>query len=208
MRTRLFLLCFCVVSYLYSIAQPVNNNCSGAIAITTLDGTCQTGFDVTGATEDVGSGACTGGANENVWFSFVATGVSAQIQVNNGPGIPEISLIQFNGAPCDPGVASELDCSAGAPLTVDNILTVGQVYYVMVAFTNNADGTFDICINNPPPAPNDNCANATPINNLDNACIDSNNDWPSTDWAIPGCFTGSTFNTWFSFVAQGVSLDV
>jgi gliding motility-associated-like protein len=208
MRTRLLLLCCCVVSYLYSVAQPINNPCSGAINITTLDGTCTTAPDIALATEDIGPGACSAGNNLNVWFTFTAVGVSAQISVNNGPGAPEITLIHFTGGACNPAGAVEIACSAGAPLTVDNVLTIGTTYYVMVAFTNNADGTFDICINNPPPAPNDACITATPIGNLNSNCITSNNNWPSTDVLTPGCFTGSTYNVWFSFVAQGVSLDV
>ena len=207
MRTRLLLLCICVGSYLYSVAQP-NNPCSGAIPITNLDGTCLTGNDNPGATEDIGPSSCTVGANENVWFSFVADGVSAEIAVNNGPGVPEITIIEFPTTPCNAADAQEVDCISGTTLVVDNLLVVGNTYYVMVAFGNNADGTFDICIDNPVPASNDNCFTATPLFNLDNACFNSSNEFPSTDVLIPGCFTGSTYNVWFSFVAQGVSLDV
>lgn len=207
MQTRLFLLCFCVVSYLYSAAQP-NNNCSGAIPITNLDGTCTTGNDITGATEDIGPSSCTVGNNENVWFSFVADGVSALVTVTSAIGTPEITLVSFPTTPCNAADAQEVDCVTGNNLIVDNQLVVGNTYYVMVAFTNNADGLFDICITNPDPAPNDACITATPISTLDNACINANNDFPSTDVLTPGCFTGSTYNVWFSFVAQGVSLDV
>ncbi|HXR79489.1 MAG TPA: hypothetical protein VN763_01155, partial [Saprospiraceae bacterium] len=105
MRTRLLLLCCCVVSYLYSVAQPINNPCSGAINITTLDGTCTTAPDIALATEDIGPGACSAGTNENVWFTFTAQGVSAQITVNNGPGVPEITLINFTGGACNPAGA-------------------------------------------------------------------------------------------------------
>ncbi len=207
MRQRILLLCIGIVSYLYCIAQPANNNCAGAISITSLDGTCVTGFDNTGATEDIGPGACTAGANENVWFSFVADGVSAEIIVTNGIGTPEVTLIEFPTSACNPADASEIACSADAPLVLDNDLVIGNTYYVMVAFSNNADGIFDICIDNPPPAPNDACITATPISNLNNNCTSSNNDFPSTDVLIPGCFSGSTYNVWFSFVAEGVSLD-
>src|SRR5688572_10775216 len=155
MRRRLLLLCICVGSYLVGIAQtPVNNDCAGAIPITVLDGSCTTANDITNATEDVGPSACTVGANENVWFRFVAQGVSAEIVVSNAIGVPEISVIQF-GTPCVAGSASEIGCATGSPLVLDNQLTIGTTYYVMVAFSNNADGFFDICIDNPVPAPND-----------------------------------------------------
>lgn len=162
MQTRLFLLCFCVVSYLYSAAQP-NNNCSSAIPITNLDGTCTTGNDITGATEDIGPSSCTVGNNENVWFSFVADGVSALVTVTSAIGTPEITLVSFPTTPCNAADAQEVDCVTGNNLIVDNQLVVGNTYYVMVAFTNNADGLFDICITNPDPAPNDACITATPL---------------------------------------------
>ena len=207
MQTRLFLLCFCIGSYLFSIAQPANNPCSGAIPITSLNGSCLTGNDITAATEDIGPSACTVGANENVWFSFVANGVSAEIVVANGPGTPEITIVQFPTTPCNAGNSVEVDCSTGSPLIVDNQLVVGTTYYVMVAFSNNADGFFDICIDNPAPAPYDACTTAQSLTNLEGVCATYNNNFPSTDVLVPGCFTGSTYNVWFSFVAQGVSLD-
>lgn len=207
MRTRLLLLCICVGSYLFSIAQPVNNPCSGAIPITTLDGTCTTGNDITGATEDIAPGGCTVGSNLNVWYSFVADGVSAEIVVANGPGTPEITIVQFPTTPCNAGNSVEIACSTGSPLIVDNLLVDGTTYYVMVAFSNNAPGFFDICIDNPNPAPYDACATAQPLTNLEGACATYNNNFPSTDVLTPGCFSGSTYNVWFSFVAQGVSLD-
>jgi hypothetical protein len=138
----------------------------------------------------------------------VAIGVSAEIVITSAIGTPEITLVSFPGAACNAAQAQEIACITGSPLIVDNLLTIGSTYYVMVAFSNNADGAFDICIDNPVPASNDACTNATPIANLNNVCATYNNDFPSTDVLIPGCFTGSTYNVWFSFVAQGVSLDV
>lgn len=207
MQKRLFLLCVSVGISLYSIAQPANNNCGSAIPINTLDGTCVVNMDITNATEDMGPSACTAGANENVWFTFVADGVSAEIVVSNAIGTPEITIIQFPTSACNLGDAQEIDCSTGSPLIVDNALVEGTTYYVMVAFSNNADGFFDICIDNPEPANNDACTMAQPITSLDGTCGNFNNDFPSTDVLIPGCFTGSTYNVWFSFVAEGVSLD-
>ncbi|MGB3079681.1 MAG: gliding motility-associated C-terminal domain-containing protein [Saprospiraceae bacterium] len=206
MRLRIPLLCICIVSYLYTIAQP-NNDCSTAQSIITLDGTCVSGSDNTGATPDVGPSSCTVGSNNNVWYTFVAQGVSAQISVPNGPGVPEITLANFTGAACVPANFNEIDCANATTLVVDNVLTIGNTYYVMVSFTNNGVGVFDICIDNPVPASNDACSNAIPLSNIDGVCTQYNNDFPSTDILTPGCFTGSTYNVWFSFVAQGVSLD-
>ncbi|MEP6646134.1 MAG: gliding motility-associated C-terminal domain-containing protein [Saprospiraceae bacterium] len=206
MRQRILLLCICIVSYLYSIAQPANNPCSTPQNISTLDGTCFT-YDNTGATTDVGPSSCTAGGNNNVWFTFQAIGVSAEIHVTNTIGTPEITLVDFPNTPCNSADFTEISCANGVTLTVDNLLTIGHTYWIMVAFTNNGFGSFDICVNNPVPATNDNCSNATPLSNIDGVCTTFNNNFPSTDLLIPGCFSGSTYNVWFSFVAQGVSLD-
>ncbi|MEO6130930.1 MAG: hypothetical protein ABIQ02_03705, partial [Saprospiraceae bacterium] len=195
-----------MVTYLYSVAQPTNNPCSTPVVISALNGSCTT-YDNTGATPDVGPSSCTVGANNNVWFTFTAAGVSAQITVTNAIGTPEITLANFPNTACSSSDFTEIGCSNTTSLVVDNLLTIGQTYYVMVAFTNNGAGSFDICINNPVPAVNDNCANATTLSNIDGVCTTYNNNFPSTDLLIPGCFSGSTYNVWFKFVAQGVSLD-
>lgn len=205
MRQRILLLCIGLVSYLYCVAQ--NNDCSTPTPIITLDGTCVSGSDNTLATTDVGPSSCTGGSNNNLWYTFIAQGVSAQINVPNGPGAAEITLLQWSGAPCVLANLTEIDCANGPTLEVDNVLTIGNTYYVMIAFASGV-GPFDICIDNPVPASNDNCVTATPLSNIDGLCTTYNNNFPSTDVLIPGCFTGSTYNVWFSFVAQGVSLDV
>jgi len=208
MYKRLYVLCLGMAFYGIALAQSPNNPCGGAIQLTNLNDGCLTGQPIMNETEDIGPTACTVGNNENVWYYFVAQGVSAEITVNNGPGTPEISVIEFPGAPCNAAQAQDVDCVTGTTLQLDNQLDVGSTYYIMVAFSNNMDGTFDICIDNPVPAPNDDCLTATPLVNLDNACFSSTNNFPSTDVLIPGCFTGSTYNVWFQFVAQGVSLDV
>lgn len=206
MHLRLLLLGCCMGLFSYIIAQP-NNNCGNALPIP-VNNNCLTAQDNTGATEDIGPGSCTNGLNQNVWYSFTAVGYSAQINVTGAIGTPEITLVYFPNTPCSGADAQEVDCASGNTLTVDGELTIGTTYYIMVASQSNTYGTFDICLNNPVPAPNDNCLTATPIGNLNNNCFATNNTFPSTDVLVPGCFTGSTYNVWYSFVAQGVSLDV
>lgn len=208
MIQRRIALYICMAISGVALAQPANNPCSGAIALTNLNDGCVNGNDITGATEDIGPTSCTVGANQNVWFTFTAQGVSAEITVTSGPGTPEISVFQFPGAPCNASQAVDIGCITGGTLVLDNDLVVGTTYYIMVAFSNNMAGTFNICIDNPDPAPNDDCLTATQITSLNNACITTNNDFPSTDVLIPGCFSGPSYNVWYSFVAQGVSLDL
>ena len=124
-------------------------------------------------------------------------------------GVPEITLINFPTSPCNAGDAQELECVAGTTLVSDNELVIGQTYYIMVAVSQTTQTDSLISVLTIPLRPsNDACATATVINNVDNDVITANNDFPSTDVLIPGCFTGSTYNVWYSFVAVGVSLDV
>ncbi|HSF88230.1 MAG TPA: hypothetical protein VLA46_02370, partial [Saprospiraceae bacterium] len=139
MRTRILLLCVCVVSYLYSVAQPTNNPCGAAELITSLNGSCDMGNTLDLATEDIGPSACTVGANENVWFYFVANGTSVEVIVTPGGGMgtPEITLVQFPTSPCNAADALEIECVTGTTMISDNELVVGQTYYIMVAASSS-----------------------------------------------------------------------
>ena len=207
---RLLISLLVFVSFSLS-AQPVNDDCGMATPILSLDGTCSGNFNNTGATSDLNPTICNAGLNNNVWFSFVAQGVSASISViaSGGFDTPEISLIEFDPTPCDAASFNAIDCESGADVVVDNELIVGNTYWVSVAFATDLEGDFQICIDNPVPAPNDACVNATPIVTLDGTCQTFNNDYPSTEEEVPGCFAATgTQEVWFSFVAEGVSLIV
>lgn len=207
------------------IAQPINDDCNTATVIGAsnldngqMNGNCVplTGENNTGATGwEVApglyfTGNCWGGAIDSVvFYRFTAQGNSGFVEVTNGPATPHIAVIRFN-VTCDINGAVELGCSSdGSPIVFDNQLTVGQVYYVVVGFVGNAQGTFNLCVFNPVPAPNDGCNGAIQLNNLDGSpCnVSLSNYYASTEGPDPACFpSGATRSVWFRFVAQGVSI--
>ena len=197
-------------------------DCSDAIPVPTLDnsGSCDViSGDNTGAVSwevDPGSGlffsgGCWGGATPPVFFySFTAQGVSGSIEVSNGPvgEDPLVSVITFPNVGCDGLDFQEVGCSDdGTPIDFDNQLVIGQDYYVVVAFTNDAEGTFDLCVFNPEPADNDECADAIQLSDLDGGCNGGySNYYPSSEGVVPACFGTNTYTVWFYFTAQGVSI--
>ena len=150
-------------------AQPPNDFCSGAFAIT-ADGTCYgpgLAETTTAASEDnwIGTVACAGN-NPEVWFTFVATGTDLNISVTGGTmgGNIEFILVEATG-PCS-GLTLEGSACGASPLNtlVSNSLTVGATYYYTVSSTGT-DGTFTTCVTNttPPPVPGQDCPSAAPL---------------------------------------------
>ena len=149
---------------------PANDECDAAESLTVNpDASCTivTTGTVSGATASaVDAAGCGGTEDDDVWYSFVATGT-----------IQAISLINIVGSTIDldyslwsgdcatltlvPGSCSVNDSS------VPTGLTEGETYYIRV-YTNTAtplqNTTFEICVGTPPPPPaNDDCTGAIEI---------------------------------------------
>ncbi|RLD22633.1 MAG: hypothetical protein DRI69_00605 [Bacteroidetes bacterium] len=222
MKRILFFL-LCAVLTHAAIAQPVNDVCLDAVLISSGDldddnGSCQatqpgttvdaTPWDVAGANY---IGNCWNGADtlNVVFFPFQAQGVSASIEVLNGPDDYYITVVEFNAGACDGTNATEWGCGDNAPIVFDNDLTIGNTYYVIVAFANNTPGSFDLCVFNPEPADNDECLGAMPLPDIDGNCNTvplENYYYPSSEANVPACFGTATQSVWFKFTAQGVSI--
>lgn len=133
---------------------PANNNCAGAIPITPGATCTATSATVLNATQSVAG--CAGTANDDVWFSFVATGVTQQIGVNAPTGFDPVVQLYSGGC----GALTSLSCNDasfgnGANGTGNfNGLTAGQTYYYRVYdFFGGmpANPTFSTCVTIPPP---------------------------------------------------------
>ena len=147
---RVLPLIFATLLCFNSFAQPGNDDCANALAITDLDGTCNT-WSLTNATNDLF--ICTGNAGSiNTWGVFTAQGPSVTINVT-GPNKsqPELSLGQFaSGQNCTLAGASLLACQTGGKknwktqtLSSVGTLTVGETYfkaYIRSSCCNTACG--------------------------------------------------------------------
>lgn len=140
-------------------APPGNDNCSGAVLLTSGTVCSNTAGTLLNATATAGLPACGNAASPDVWYSFVAQSAYPIITLNAvGANLataqPRIQL--FSGL-C--GTLTSLACTA-SPLITGNVpltLTIGTTYYVRITTLNLPvpwpAGTYNyaICITDPVP---------------------------------------------------------
>jgi hypothetical protein len=135
------------------VTPPSNNNCSSAPSLTVNSGTSctsPTNGTTVGATQS--STSCAGTADDDVWYSFVATQTSQIITVT--PGTMSDAVFQVYSGTCS-GLTS-LACidntlGSSSETTTVTSLTIGSTYYVRVHSYGNGtgQGTFSICATSP-----------------------------------------------------------
>ncbi|WP_298303552.1 hypothetical protein [Flavobacterium sp.] len=189
-----------------AIVAPSNNNCSNATLVTTNPtATCTTSTSGTtiGATQSqVG---CTGNADDDVWYSFIATGSTHAITVT--PTTLTNAVFEVFSGSC--GGLTSLNCvnlttgSSTETITLSG-LTATNTYYVRVYSNANGtdQGTFSICVTSPPPTPSNNlCTNATALpcatTNLAGTTVNTNNIVNNS-----GC-SMADYGVWYTFVGDG-----
>src|SRR6218665_831701 len=199
---------------------PANDECTGAVGLTVntdlLCGTVTPGtvLNATGSATPIG--ACFGTADDDVWYSFVATNTTHRISILNAAGsVTDMyhSLWTGNCAGLTLVTGSCSDPNTSNPAG----LVVGQTYYVRV-YTYTATGgqntTFNICIGTPPPPPpppvNNECAGATGLTvNTDLLCgtVTAGTVLGATASSTPigTCFGTADDDVWYSFVATATS---
>lgn len=229
---------------------PVNDDCVNAINIQSqihcVEGDSEPlEGDLYGALADdqVITGACLNFATngwEGIWYTFQTEGNDLIIESlgNEDPyillydGCPLTGNILYCGqTPIDLGTIND---ATGDP--TNNFLTLDQVpmtIYMMVGFENGTDSTFRLCIENPPPPPNDQCLNAIDIRD-ELACVDGDgatvigttnySTWymdvgsappnqyawdPTDDGVLPGCFDPLVDEVvYYYFNAPGVDFEI
>ncbi|MFD2915533.1 T9SS type A sorting domain-containing protein [Psychroserpens luteus] len=152
----------------FTPTPPPNDDCSGAISLTS-DTSCYTTLGTTDYASQSQAG-CIGTADDDVWYSFVATGPEHTVTVTSGT-IYDLVLQVFSGT-C--GSLTSLDCEdnnypgAWDPDEETINLTgliAGNVYFIRVyswdSFSSDT-GSFNICITEPCVTP--------PIDNTPNSC--------------------------------------
>ena len=139
----------------YTPTPPSNDDCSGAIGLTS-DTSC---YSTLGSTDYASQSqvGCTGTADDDVWYSFIATGTVHTVSVTSGT-INDLVLQVFSGT-C--GSLTSLDCeNINDPFWFDpdeetiNLtgLTIGNTYFIRVYSWDNTSsdsGSFNICVTEP-----------------------------------------------------------
>ena len=135
---------------------PVNDDCTGATVLTVdTDLTCDaaTSGSSINATESISAITCAGfagDADDDVWYSFVATNSTHIITVDGAANMD--AVIDLRSGACN---GTNIDCSDAT--TADGIevitatgLTPAATYYVRVYDYDAGGGDFTICITTPP----------------------------------------------------------
>jgi hypothetical protein len=200
---------FCLLTN-FLLAQPANDNCSGAQNLGNLPtpASCPSGIgtsvNVTGTT--VGAtptnpynyllGCQTGGnqpapAND-VWYRFVATGNQVNINITAGSPVlanPAITLWtgtcgNLTGVGCDNN-----GTNAGANSAIFEPLTSGQTYYIQVSgSTSTATGNFNLSVN----SQND-CSDCLQGSYITATPAPTNGTYPPNT-QVTFCYTITSFN--------------
>jgi len=200
----------------YPIEIPENDECADAIPVpVNVDYNCTdvVSGTVTYATESSQANGCSGTANDDVWFSFEATGSEHRISLINIAGSTSDLYHAVYSGNC--GSLTELNCSD--PNTSDITgLTAGQTYYVRVFTWNSTDGAdvnFEVCIGTPPPPPsNDECNDAIDLTiNPDESCdvVTSGYTASATESSETNSCSGtSDDDVWYTFTATNDTLII
>ena len=182
-----------------TFAQPANNECSGAIALTSNTScvnTAGTNVNATWNPSTLPSPGCGASDKYDVWYTFVAQSSTETITVSSGPAQVRLQLLSGT---C--GSFTSLFC--GNTSIIATGLTVGVTYYIRVYTQNPSTGTFNICVTHAPPA-NDECTGATSLSS-NTTCVNtaSTLNLATANGANPlGCLAAGTYyDVWFSFVA-------
>lgn len=132
------------------ITPPSNDECSTATSIsmnnTTCAGTSGSSLSATASAQV----ACAGSPDDDVWYSFVATGNRARVLVQSGTGYNAHAEV-FSGT-C--GSLASLRCinnTSTGGFETDSFTTIASnTYYIRVYHTGTgaATGTFSICVFN------------------------------------------------------------
>ncbi|AUC76051.1 T9SS type A sorting domain-containing protein [Olleya sp. Bg11-27] len=197
-------------------APPVNDDCSGAIALTlSEDDTCSEALSGTTENAFESSTGCTGG--RDVWYSFTAAEdanyIASVTETFESGSFVSTYITAFEGG-CGSltGVGSSTSCFNSGALTIT--ATAGMTYYINIRSNSNTDYTeFDVCVHQAPAPPeNDACADATPISIFNNGDEQDATGATNNDGFIAetGCASAND-GVWYTFVvvdAGTIDVDV
>ncbi len=200
---------------------PANDDCSSVALVTVSPfSTCATVVSGTTLNATASTDAlspCTGSADDDVWYSFIATGPEHIVSLSNivsvGTTTTTTVYLQVLSGTCGALTSIACDTTDATPTFLTG-LTTGQMYYVRVYTSLNGPQyavDFDLCISTVPPAPvNDECAGAITLTvNPDGSCaaVLSGNTLSATNsgTAAAPCTGNPDDDIWYSFTALSTS---
>jgi hypothetical protein len=192
-----------------------NNNSAGAftlpVNLVPCASLCGTYYTSAFATNS-GIAPCSGTADDDVWFKFVATNPSTTIKVS-GSGSYDPVVEIFTSAMVSEGCVDSTGTGLTETLNTTS-LTISDTYFVRVFHAGSGwgggNGRFSICINaTPPPPVNDDCMDAIDLPVTLNCSpftgVPTTNATPSVN--IPLCAATGTNpddDVWYVFTAVNI----
>ena len=197
---------------------PANDECNNATNLTVNSSyactvvTAGTTVSATQSSNLPAPGCSSAGINDDVWYSFTATGPGHRVSVLGVTPAIAMGITAYSGT-CT--ALAEVGCSTTGVLNLTG-LTAGTTYIVRVFTTSTVVGTtaaFNICVGTPPPPPaNDECLASTNIPvNQDYNCglITAGTTISATQSAntpAPSCsVAGINDDVWFNFTTTATS---
>lgn len=213
---------FCLLSSGSVFAQPSNDNCFGATSLTPNSNCVPVTGTVANATQSLPG--CTGVADDDVWYSFVANQSSLSVQVSGSANFNPV--IQVFSGTCSSYFS--MNCvnntgNGGTEIATMTSLMVGVTYWVRVYHfggTYPTTPTFTICVSPQVVMPacsistpaGNTCSQAALICDVNGYCGSTSASYTADYWPELGsAFCGSIENNSFiQFVANAstVSLNV
>jgi hypothetical protein len=195
---------------------PANDNCANAVSLTVNpDFSC--GTVTAGTTQSATDSGIeptftvTGTPDNDVWYSFVATGTAHRISLLNVVAVTgfstDMGIAVFDGT----GTCSALTLVGSSDPETYNLtgLTPGTTYYVAVYGWGAAPGAvanFNICVGTPPAPPaNDECANAIAISSMP---YSNTQDASAATGPVVSTCTGMNDGVWYTVVGNGADIII
>ncbi|MDX2146747.1 MAG: lectin-like protein [Planctomycetota bacterium] len=187
-----------------ALAQPANDNCSNAQAIS---GPLSLPFDNTGATDDnPGDNCFVLGAD--IWYAW-SNPTAGTVTVSLCGSLFDTAVTVYSGT-C--GVLTEVNCNdddCGLQSELTFSANAGETYYIAVGgfLGETGAGTLNITVSDPPPPlTNDNCADAIAVTGFSSVSFD--NSGATTDGPVNcGSIGADIWYTWTSPVGGPVVVN-
>ncbi len=190
----------------YNAAQPAaNDECSTAITLPQLAACAPYNAESAGATESMTG--CTGTADDDVWFNFVAVTGQVNIEVTGSASYDAVIELFDACGGTSLGCVDDDFTGGGTEILTATGLNVGSTYSFRVYDwfgAAPATTTFDVCVYNAPqplPGPiNDSCSNAHPLV-VKTFCDPITATTLNATESQAGCTGTADDDVWFSFTA-------
>jgi trimeric autotransporter adhesin len=219
-KKNVFLLVALLLFSIYTKAQPANDNCSGAIILTsnpTITPTSGTINSATASLASSGTSCVNWSTNYDVWYKFTPTVTQSYTITVDGHGSNfwsrEFQVYDggTGGGTCPTVGTGQLVCGTSGSVTISG--TANRTYFIRISDSwtyMNWGGDFNVTVSHRLVAStNNSCTNAYTLNqgaacnstvaNLQNAV----NTAPTG--ACGGATSTTTFGTWFKFTATSTS---